>query len=105
MVANFSTYHLGPALAFNMNKYGSSTKAREKVEFLFSHGFIRRNQAVMFALGEIDCRVHALRYAAQRGGDFRPVVDEIAANYSEFLQYAAQEHPVYVWGAVPSQKD
>ncbi len=105
MITNFYTFHLGPALAFNMNRYGTSTKAREKAEILFSHGFIRKNQAVMFALGEIDCRVHVLRHAEKRGGDFRPVVDEIAANYSEFLKYAAQEHPVYVWGAVPSQKD
>ena len=105
MIANFRTFHLGPALAFNMNKYGSSTKAREKAEFLFSHGFIRRNQAVMCALGEIDCRVHVLRHAEKRGGDFRTVVDDIVANYAEFMQYAAQEHPVYVWGAIPSQKD
>ena len=59
----------------------------------------------MCAFGEIDCRVHVLRQAEKRGGDFRPVVDEIAANYLEFLKYAAQEHPVYVWAAVPSQKD
>ncbi len=105
MITNFYTFHLGPALAFNMNRYDASTKAREKAEILFSHGFIRKNQAVMCALGEIDCRVHVLRHAEKRGGDFRPVVDEIVANYSEFLKYAAQEHPVYVWGAVPSQKD
>ena len=105
MISNFMTFHLGPALAFNMNRYGTSTKAREKTDILFSHGLIRKNQAVMCAFGEIDCRVHVLRHAEKRGGDFRPVVDDIAANYSEFLKYAAREHPVYVWGAVPSQKD
>ena len=59
----------------------------------------------MCTLGEIDCRVHVLRNAEKHNGDFRPVVEEIAANYIEFLKYVSREHPVYVWGAVPTQKD
>ena len=79
--------------------------AREKAEFLLKYRFIDKNQPVLCAFGEIDCRVHVLRQAEKRGGDFRPVVDEIASCYLEFLKYLAREHQVYVWGAVPSQSD
>lgn len=105
LIKNFRAFHLGPALAFNLNKYGTSTMAREKAEFLLKYRFIDKNQPVLCAFGEIDCRVHVLRQAEKRGGDFRPVVDEIASCYLEFLKYLAREHQVYVWGAVPSQSD
>ena len=96
---------LSPSLAFNMNKHNTSTHAREKADFLLQHRIIPKHQPVMCTLGEIDCLVHVLRHAEKWGGDFRPVVDEVAAHYLEFLKYAAREHPVYVWGAVPTQKD
>ncbi len=61
-MTNFRVFHLGPALAYNLNKYGTSTLAREKTEFLLTHGLIAANQPVMCSFGEIDCRVHVLRY-------------------------------------------
>ena len=105
MVKNFSIYHLGPALAYNLNKYGTSTQAREKAEFLLKHRVIARGQPVMCVFGEIDCRVHVLRQAEKYGGDFRPVIDGITSNYLEFLQYVSRENPIYVWGPVASQND
>ena len=88
-----------------MNKHGSTTRAREKAEFLLKSGIIENNQPVMCAFGEIDCRVHVIPESEKYNGDFKPVINNIIANYLEFLDFLSREHPVYIWGPIASQKD
>lgn len=104
-IDNFSIFHLGPALAFNLNKYNASTKAREKVEYLLSSKLIVNGQAVLCVFGEIDCRVHVILQAEKQQLDYGSVIDCIISNYLEFLLFLARDHRVLVWGPIPSQKD
>ena len=87
LVNNFFVFHLGPALAYNLNKYGSQTQAREKIEFLLGSGIIPKGSAILCAFGEIDMRVHVLKQAEKKNISFERVADEILDNYMEFLKF------------------
>ena len=87
MVKNFFFFHLGPALAYNLNKYGTTTKAREKIEFLISSGIIPAGSNILCAFGEVDIRVHVLKQAKEKNIPFENVVDEILENYLTFLKF------------------
>lgn len=105
LIYNFFPIHLGPALAYNLVKYGSKTQAREKIDFLINTGIIPVGSEVLCAFGEIDSRVHVLRKAVEHNIDFRIVVDEILERYVKFLNFLSQRNVVYVWGPIPTQKD
>ena len=105
LIENFTTFHLGGALAYNLEKYGSSNRTREKIDLLLSNGIIRKGQPILCCFGEVDCRVHVLRQAESRKVHFKTVVDDILNNYFSFLLRLRKDHPVYVWGPIPTQKD
>lgn len=105
LIANFQIFHLGPVLAYNLNRYNSKTHGREKVEFLLNSGIIPAGTNIMCAFGEIDMRVHALKQAALKGISFETVVEEILEHYTEFLTFLSRRNTVYVWGAIPTQSD
>lgn len=99
----FKVFHLGPCLAYSMNKYDSLTRGREKVEYLLSHEHIKKNSTIMCAFGEIDLRVHVFR-----GGEkeMRPRLLQSIDNYLEFLFFLRSEkHDVICYGPIASQKD
>lgn len=85
LIKNFFFFHLGPALAYNLNKYGTKTQAREKIDFLLNSGIIPKGSAILCAFGEIDLRVHVLKQAAEKNISFECVADEVLNNYMEFL--------------------
>lgn len=101
----FRTFHLGPALAYNLGKYGTTTGAREKVEAILSSGMIPKGGKIMCVFGEIDIRVHVFKQAQQKEAGYRQVVDEIVLAYVEFLKFLQKDYDVYVWCPVASQSD
>lgn len=105
LIDNFSTFHLGPAFAYNLNKYETTNHTREKIELLMRSGLIKQAQPILCCFGEIDCRVHVLRQAEKQNVDYRVVVNDIANNCINFLLRLRKEHPIYVWGTIPTQKD
>lgn len=105
IIENFITLHLGPALAYNLNRYNTKNLTREKIDLLLNSGVIGREQNIMCAFGEIDCRVHVLRQAERQKVNFKVVIDSILEQYLIFLKFLSQQHNVWVWGPIPSQKD
>lgn len=53
----FQTRHLGPATAWRAFDYGSSTRAREKIDAL-TRRELRDGDSILLSFGEIDCRCH-----------------------------------------------
>lgn len=104
-IDNFQPFHLGSALAFNTNKYNTSTKAREKVEWLLHQNFINKGQIVLCSFGEIDLRVHVLKQAEMQNVSYEQIVNAILENYKEFLITLSENNIVWVWGPIPSQID
>jgi hypothetical protein len=96
--------HLGPALAYNLNKYGTKTMAREKAEDIMK--VLRKGAKILCCFGEIDIRAHVLKQADQQNVSLENVIDKIIGNYAEFLLFLKnQGFDVFVWGPIPSQKD
>lgn len=101
----FNTFHVGPALAYNLNKYNTKTKAREKIEYLLKHNIIRKKSKIICCFGEIDIRVHVLKEALRQHMDYKLVIDNIIENYLNFLLSLKKRNKIYVWGPIPTQKD
>ena len=102
---NFDAIHLGPALAYNVNGYGATTKAREKIDYLCEH-FFQENDTVICVFGEIDLRVHVVKQINGVKKDSKEQVDKILGNYIKFLTFlVAKGYNVWCWGAIASQKD
>lgn len=92
--------HLGPGLAFNLNKIGSTSKTREKIELLFDRKLVPTNARVVFSFGEIDIRAHVFRHVGN-GTALDTVIDGLIAIYQKFLLAMKERaQPLGVWGAV-----
>ena len=105
---HFSVLPQGPALAYNLSNYGTSTKAREKVESLCKSLYVskRRQEVFLCCFGEIDCRVHVLKQAEKiPGNGYKKVVDNIITNYLSFLKWLMDYGNVWCWGPVASQSE
>lgn len=100
----FCAFKLGPALAFNLNGGGSTTRALEKYKWL-SQNMLNNGDLLICAFGEIDIRAHVFKHVTG-GKTYKNVVDEICAHYVEFLKIIEEDGfcPV-VWGPIASQKD
>lgn len=100
---DFSIYHLGPCLAFNLNRYGSKNQGAEKVEYLIQQGILQIEAPLMCCFGEIDMRVYALRQGKHK---MPQTVFLIAKNYMEFLEgLLKRDFRVICCGPIASQKD
>ncbi len=100
----FCVLRLGPALAYNADRYGTTVKTLEKYEWL-RREFLRGDETVIVVLGEIDIRTHVFKYSAGNN-DYHSVVMDILLNYMRFLNMLKDDgFRVYAWGPVASQKD
>lgn len=103
-ISPFIPFHIGPALAFNLNKRGTRTQGREKVDYLLDN-WILPNSKILFVLGEIDIRVHVIKQAEIQNVSVETVVSHVVDNYFECLVELSKKYEINVWGAIPSQSD
>lgn len=102
---NFTTFHLGPCLAYTSRKMDSTYKFREKLELLHENYFLPGSKIIL-SLGEIDLRVHVYPQTVKRGCEYTEVVDEILQNYEETILWLKERgYDVCVWGPIASQTD
>ena len=103
-LSQYSTLHLGPALAYNLNKNNTTTKAREKIEYLIRKKYLPPQSTILCCFGEIDLRVHILKLAETRNQSQRELIDNTLNNYIDFLLFLSRnEYQVYCWGAIATQ--
>lgn len=105
-LSQYSTLHLGPALAYNLNRNNTKTKAREKIEYLIRKKYLPPQSTILCCFGEIDLRVHILKLAENRNQSQRNLIDNTLNNYIDFLLFLTKNnYQVYCWGAIATQKD
>ena len=101
----FTPLHLGPCLAYNCNKYNTTFRFREKVEYLIQN-FIKPNASIICSLGEIDIRVHVFKQSALQQQPFSKIVDDILSEYITFLIFLKEMgYTVYCWSPIASQRE
>lgn len=93
----FHTRHIGAATAWRAGDYGTSTRAREKVELLL-HEEIPREARVLLSYGEIDCRCHIPK-AVQSGQSVEAAVGATVTRFMRLVDSVrAAGYNVGVWG-------
>ena len=101
----FSVFHLGPCLAFNANKYGTTSRFREKLEYLLAN-VIEEKAKIMFTMGEIDIRAHVFKETEKQGCSFEAIVDGILENYVDMMKSVRDKgYTVSCFGPIASQSD
>lgn len=101
----FCVLNLGPGLAYNVGKYGTTARIQEKVDWL-NKDFIKPDDTIICSFGEIDIRTHVFKHVDENK-TYQEVVDSILDNYIMFLLRLGEEsrRKVVAWGPIASQKD
>ena len=101
----FSVFHMGPCLAYNSLTFNTSTKFREKLDYLLCD-IIEDEADIMFVMGEIDIRAHVFKESNKRGCDYRTIVDDIVKNYINMMRMVKERgYKVFCFGPIASQSD
>lgn len=99
----FKTYHVGPALAYNLNRLGTQTQGREKIFGILTHE-IPQKSSVLLSFGEIDCRVHLLKQSETKMLPVEEMVASCLEHYFEVIdEISSLGHQVIVYNAVASR--
>jgi len=101
--AHFDALHLGPGLAYNLDRAGSQTRILERVNALIDTDAINGERVVVFSFGEIDCRSHVVKQTQRQNRSIEDIVGEICKSYANFLDMMVRRgiRPA-VWGPVAS---
>lgn len=98
----FKVYHLGPILAYNLVKTGSTTGGREKL-FATLKDKVPPGARVLLSFGEIDCRAHLIKQAEQTGQPLEAIVKQCLDRYFVVIEEVrALGYTVIVYNAPPS---
>ncbi len=101
----FLALHMGPVLAYNINKNGTSVKFLEKWKYCVEKKIIVSGDVIVFSFGEIDIRTHVLKHI-NKNVTYMDVVDDIINQYMQFLIQSKKEGiKSWVWAPIASQKD
>lgn len=101
----FKLFHLGPGLAYNLNRDGSSNRTREKIRFLVENQMIPEKSTIMLCFGEIDCRVHLpLKVNGEPRLD-APLQEVIGAYYELVDWLQSRGYRVLCWSPVATQSE
>jgi len=99
----FRTFHVGPALAYNLVQTETQTRGREKILETLEQQ-VPPGSRVLICFGEIDCRSHLLRHAWKQNGDAAGVAGKCAERYVRFAcELRDRGHVPTVYNAIPSR--
>ena len=101
----FRTFHVGPALAYNLIKEGTQTRGREKVLETLAEK-VPPGSRVLLCFGEIDCRSHLLRHVWKENASMESVALTCAEHYTRFASELQEKgYEPIVYNAVPSRHE
>jgi hypothetical protein len=95
------TYRLGAPIAYNLGKFGTMYRAKEKLAEILPK--IPATDRLLFSFGEIDCRYHIKNQSIKKGIDVEIVVADCISRYINAIQQLnVLGHRVGVWGPIAS---
>lgn len=96
----FRAYRLGPALAYNLIRSGTTSRGREKMLAVLAG--IPKGERILLCYGEIDCRAHLLKQAQAKSVAPESLVEECVHRYMQaVLDVRQRGYNVMVWNVVP----
>jgi hypothetical protein len=98
----FEAYRLGATLAYNMKKYNTSSRGKERFLDLLETK-VPQQSTILMIFGEIDCRVHIVKQAIERKLEIREIVKETVNEYFDFiLEIKSKGYEIMLWNVVPT---
>ena len=105
LIPCFRVFYLGPVLAYNLPKNGTTTGGREKFLALLGKE-IPRGSWIMTVFGEIDTRAHLLGQVDKKGLSVEQVTEACAENYFSFvMELRERGYRPIVYNVVASRPD
>ena len=97
----FKTHHIGPALAYNLTKSGTTSQGRESLfEVIASQA--SPGDYILLSFGEIDCRVHLVKQAHKKTVPLEAAVDACLDEYFKVVrEIMALGYKVIVYNITP----
>ncbi|MDB6080446.1 MAG: hypothetical protein JWO82_4193 [Akkermansiaceae bacterium] len=93
----FRVFHTGPSTAWKAAEFGSSTRNREKIEWLLKKT-VPHGSRVLLSFGEIDCRIHMPKQVLA-GKTVSEVVEATAAHFLPLVRRVVElGFDTTVWG-------
>ena len=97
----FKTHHIGPALAYNLTKSGTTSHGRESLLEVISTQ-IDAGGYILLSFGEIDCRVHLVKQAHKKRITLEEAVNSCLDEYFKVVtEIMALGHRVIVYNVTP----
>lgn len=97
----FHSYRIGPALAYNLTRTGTTSRGREKL-FEVLHDRVAPGRRVLLCFGEIDCRAHLVKQVRSQQTPPETVAASCVNQYFQVVQEVhALGFQVMVWNVVP----
>jgi len=96
----FTTFRIGPCTAYNLCEDSSSTESKRRLNMAI--GLIPVGSKIMFAFGEIDCRLHIWRYLDPNSPSIPDAVEKCVDRYLGVIREIANRgYTCYTWNVVP----
>ncbi len=101
VVPFFRSYRLGPVLAYNLCRTGTTSRGREKLLDVL-HRKIRKGERILLCFGEIDCRAHLISQSRKSGQSIDTVARECVNRYFQVVEEVnAMGFSTMVWNVLP----
>jgi hypothetical protein len=97
----FKTHHIGPALAYNLTKSGTTILGRESLLAVIASK-ASLDDYILLSFGEIDCRVHLVKQAHKKTIHLEAAVDACLDEYFKVVrEIMALGYKVIVYNITP----
>ncbi len=94
------SYRLGAVLAYSLSDLGTTMLGREKLLEIVKT--LPHGSNLLFAFGEIDCRVHLIKQSEKQNKTIEDVVISTTERYISALVPLKNEFHIIIWGVPPS---
>lgn len=99
----FKCYRLGAVLAYNLTKFNTKERGREKLLQLIS--MLRPGSHILLCFGEIDCRCHLVKQAELQKKSLSTIVLSCVNEYLKVIKELKElGFEVSVWNVLPTSQ-
>lgn len=101
-----SGFYIASALAYSLNKRGSTEQGLEKLEIFLRGKTLVKGSTLMLSFGEIDLRNHVIAQAREQNRPAEAVVADCVSAYRHAVELAlAAGFRTMIWAPPPSRPD
>lgn len=106
LLPHVSGHYIASALAYSLNRRGSSERGIEKLENFLRSKSLVKGATLMLSFGEIDLRNHVIAQAREQGRSVEAIVADCVSAYRHAVELTqAAGFRTMIWAPPPSRAD